>query len=73
MQLNKTHSVKTVDRVAAELGETVDRIFDLAIDMETEGGAIWVHGPNDEGVMAFSPFGIENLREIIEMNRESGS
>ena len=34
MQLNKVHSVKTIDRVADELGETVDRIFDLAIDME---------------------------------------
>ena len=36
MQLNKVHSVKTIDRIAAELGETVNRIFDLAIDMETE-------------------------------------
>ena len=36
MQLNKVYSVKTIDRVAVELGETVDRIFDLAIGMETE-------------------------------------
>jgi hypothetical protein len=31
MQLNKVYAVKTVDRVAAELGETVDRLHDLAI------------------------------------------
>jgi hypothetical protein len=70
MQLNKVHSVKTIDRVAAELGETVDRLFDLAIDMETEDGVIWVHGPGDDSVIAFTPFGIENLQELIEMDRD---
>lgn len=70
MQLNKVHSVKTIDRAAAELGETVDRLFDLAIDMETEDGVIWVYGPGDDSVIAFSPFGIENLQELIEMDRD---
>nr|WP_290749643.1 hypothetical protein [Henriciella sp.] len=70
MQINKVHSVKTIDRVAAELGETVDRIFDLAIDMEPEDGVIWVYGPNDDSIIAFTPFGIENLRELTEMDRE---
>ncbi|PTQ64107.1 hypothetical protein [Celeribacter persicus] len=72
MQLNKVHSVKTIDRVAAELGATVDRVFDLAIDMETEDGVIWVYGPGDDSVIAFSPFGIENLRDLIEMDRDYG-
>ncbi|MBO9432551.1 hypothetical protein J7392_24015 [Sulfitobacter sp. R18_1] len=71
MPLNKVHSVKTIDRVAAEFGETVDRIFDLAVDMETEDGVIWVYGPGDDSVIAFTPFGIENLRELIEMDRHS--
>ena len=70
MQLNKVHSVKTIGRVAAELGETVDRIFDIAIDMETEDGGIWVYGPGDDSVIAFTPFGIENLRDLIEMDRK---
>ena len=73
MQLNKVHSIKTIDRVAAELGETVDRLFQFASDMEPEDGVIWVYGLNDDGVMAFSPFGIENLCETIEMNRDSGN
>ena len=68
MQLNKVHSVKTIDRVATELGETVDRLFDLAIDMETEDGVIWVYGPGDHSVIAITPFGIENLQELIEMD-----
>ena len=70
MQLNKVYSVKTIDRVASELGETVDRIFDLAIDTEPEDGVIWVYGPGDDSVIAFSPFGIENLRGLIEMDPE---
>lgn len=70
MQLNKVYSVKTIDRVAVELGETVDRIFDLAIGMETEDGIIWVYGPGDDSVIAFTRFGIENLQVLIEMNRD---
>jgi len=70
MQLNKVHSVKTIDRVAAELSETVDRLFDLAIDLETEDGVIWVYGLGDDSVIAFTPFGIENLQELIEMDAE---
>lgn len=36
MHLKKIHAVKTVDCVAAELGETVDDLHDLAIGMEPE-------------------------------------
>ncbi|KZZ21324.1 hypothetical protein A3753_06975, partial [Sulfitobacter sp. HI0082] len=67
---NKVYSVKTIDRVAVELGETVNKIFDLATGMETEDGIIWVYGPSDDGVIAFTPIGIENLQELIEMDRD---
>ena len=70
MQLNKVYPVKTIDRVAVELGETVNKIFDLATGMETEDGIIWVYGPSDDGVIAFTPIGIENLQELIEMDRD---
>ena len=70
MQLNKVYSVKTIDRVAVELGETVNKIFDLATGMETEDGIIWVYGPSDDGVIAFTPIRIENLQELIEMDRD---
>lgn len=69
MQLNKVHGVKTVDRVAAELSETVDRLHDLAIDMEPEDGVIWVYGNAEVEILAFTPFGVENLRELIAMER----
>lgn len=62
MQFNKVHSVKTIDRVVAEPGDTVNRIFDRAIDIKTEDSVICVSGPNDDSVIAFPHFGIENLR-----------
>jgi len=70
MPLHNVHSVKTIDRVAAEPGEAVNRLFDLAIDMQTEDGVIRVCGPGDDRVFAFTPFGIGNLRGLIEMDRE---
>ncbi|MCB6178594.1 hypothetical protein LHP98_10680 [Rhodobacter sp. Har01] len=69
MQLNKVHAVKTIDRIAAELGETVDHLHDLAIGMEPEDGGIWVYGTADVEVLAFSPFGVENLIEMIALER----
>jgi len=73
MQLNKVHAVKTVDRVAAELGETVDRLHELAIDMEPEDGIIWVYGTTEIEVLAFTPFGVENLIEMIALERNRHS
>ena len=70
MQLNKVYAVKTVDRVAAELGETVDRLHDLAIGMEPEDGVIWVYGTAEVEVLASTPFGVENLLEMIAMKRD---
>ena len=69
MQLNKVYAVKTVDRVAVELGETVDRLHDLAIGMEPEDGVIWVHGAADVEILAFTPFGVESLRDMIASQR----
>ena len=70
MHVNKVHSVKTIDRVARELGESVDWLFDIADEMDTEDGVIWVYGVNDDGGLAFTEFGIENLTHLIEMHRE---
>lgn len=67
MQVNKVYAVKTVDRVFADLGETVDRLHELANGLEPEDGIIWVCGTTDIEILAFTPFGIENLRELIAM------
>ncbi len=48
------------------LGETEDW-WDVANEMDQEDGLIWVYGPGDDGVMAFTDFGIETLTGIIEI------
>lgn len=74
MQRNKVHAVKTIDRVAAELGETVDSIFDIAIEMETEDGVVWVYSlADDGGTIAFTEDGVECLRNLIEEHQSAGS
>jgi hypothetical protein len=70
MHVNKVHSVKTINRVAKELGETVDWLYDVAEEMDTEDGVIWVYGDTDDGVMAFTDFGIETLTDLIEMHKQ---
>ena len=70
MHVNKVHSVKTIDRVARELGESVDWLRDVADEMDTEDGVIWVYGDTDDGVMAFTNFGIETLTDLIEMHKQ---
>jgi hypothetical protein len=70
MHVNKVHSVKTIDRVAREMGESVDFLLEISDGMDTEDGVIWVHADNDDGVMAFTEFGIETLSELIEMQRK---
>ena len=63
---NKVHHVTTIARVAAMLGEDEDWLCDVAMEMDQEDGLIWVYGPGDDGVMAFTDFGIETLRELVE-------
>ena len=64
--VNKVHHVTTIARVAAMLGEDEDWLCDVAMEMDQEDGLIWVYGPGDDGVMAFTDFGIETLRELVE-------
>lgn len=55
-----------------DLGEDADWLADIAIDMEPEGGLIWVYDPqHPDGTMAFSQFGIESLCNLIEIHRST--
>jgi hypothetical protein len=38
--------------------------------MEIEVGTIWVYGVGEDGVMAFTDFGIKNLIELISFYKE---
>lgn len=70
MHVNKVHRVTTIDRVAADLGEEVDSLHDLAMEMDAEDGVIWVYGPGDHQVMAFTDFGVDTLVELIKIHRD---
>jgi hypothetical protein len=37
--------------------------------MDAEDGLIWVYGPGDDGVMAFTDFGIETLVDLIKIHK----
>ena len=71
MHVNKVSHVKTVDRVAKELGEDVDLLHEVALEMDVEDGVIWVYDLDDDGVLAFTDFGVETLVELIKARRES--
>jgi hypothetical protein len=71
MHINKVHHVTTITRVAEDLGEDEDWLRDIASEMEIEDGVIWVYGVGEDGVQAFTDFGIENLIELIKIYRES--
>ncbi len=63
--------VYTISHVAKTLGEDEELLWEIAGDMFPEHGCLWIVGIGEDGVMAFTEFGIENLRESIIATRES--
>ena len=70
MHVNKVHHVTTITQVAKDLGEDEDWLRDVANEMEIEDGVIWVYGVGEDGVQAFTDFGIENLTELVRVYKE---
>jgi hypothetical protein len=73
MHVNKVHRVTTINRVASDLGENEDWLSDVANEMDIEDGVIWVYGVGEDGVMAFTDFGIENLVDLIKIHKEDAT
>jgi hypothetical protein len=73
MHINKVSHVKTIDRVARDLGEDVDLLHDVAFEMDLEDGVIWVYGLDNDSVLAFTDFGVENLVELIKIRKENAA
>jgi oligoribonuclease (3'-5' exoribonuclease) len=67
--VNKVSHVFTLSHVAEMLGEDEDWLFEVAEVMDTEDGELWVVGVGEEGVMAFTEDGIENLKELIAIHK----
>lgn len=62
--------VFTLAYVAEFLGEDEDWLHEISIEMEPEDGLIGIHGPDDQYTPAFTDFGIENLRQLVEIHRQ---
>lgn len=71
MHVNKVHHVTTITHIAEDLGEDEDWLRDIANEMEIEDGVIWVYGVGEDGVMAFTDFGIENLIELVRVYKKN--
>lgn len=70
MHVNKVHRMTTIDRVADDLGESIDWLYDVAMEMDAEDGVIGVYGRGDEQLMAFTNFGIETLVDLIKIHKD---
>jgi hypothetical protein len=57
--------VFTIRRAAQILGRDEELLWDLSEQLEPEDGKLWVLDIEGAETLAFSLFGIENLREII--------
>ena len=64
-------SVFTIARVAEMLGEDEDLLHEVSLSMEPEDGVLWIYGVGGEEVLAFTAFGIENLRDLIPLYKKS--
>ena len=63
-------SAVTISRAAEILGEDEQLLWDLADDMDPEDGRLWIYGTDDQQTIAFTPAGVEYLRELLaEHNR----
>ena len=66
-------AVYTISHVAKMLGEDEDWLHDLSIDMFPEDGCLWVYGLGEDGVPAFTEYGIDCLQQIIADERAAGN
>lgn len=65
--------VFTLARVAEMLGEDQDWLYDISDELEPEDGLIAVCGIGEEHTIAFTEFGIENLKQVIQNHRTDAS
>jgi len=55
----------TIRRAAEMLGEDEELLWDMATDTEPEHGCLWIHDTSDRETIAFTPAGMDYLREML--------
>ena len=64
--------VFTINSVAKMLGEDDEWLWELQIDMFAEDGCLRVYGVGEDGVPAFTDYGVECLKQTIAEERAAG-
>ena len=70
MHVNKVHHATTINSVAEDFAVDEDWLAEVASEMDIEDGCIWVYGVGEDGVQAFTDFGIENHRDLVRMYKD---
>ena len=65
--------VFAINYVAEMLGEDEEWLWELQMDMFADDGCLRVYGIGEDGVPAFTDYGIECLKQIIADKRAAGS
>ena len=47
------------------LGEDEGLLWEMVDEMEPENGCLWIYGTGDQQTIAFTPAGMEYLRELL--------
>jgi hypothetical protein len=63
----------TISYTAEILSEDVELLWDIVTDMEPEDGCLWIYDTDDRQTVAFTPNGMEYLREMIPEYKRSRS
>jgi hypothetical protein len=61
--------VYTISHVAEMLGEDEEWLEDVSSEMDPEDGRLFIVGLGEDGVTAFTPFGVETLTELVAMHK----
>ena len=64
--------VFTIGYVAEMLGEDEEWLHELSIDMFPEDGCLRVYGVGEDGITAFTNYGIECLKQLVADERAAG-
>ena len=63
--------VRTIAAVAEMLGESEELLWELSDEMDKYDGRIWVLDALDKETLAFTPDGIERLRELLQYHEDN--
>ena len=63
----------TIRRAAKMLGEDEELLWEVATDMEPEDGCLWIYDIADQQTLAFTPAGMEYLREMLPQYKRNRS